>query len=138
MRGLENTANVATPHMEVDGALRAVPYRNIDNAAPAGSIHASARDMAQWIRFQIDSGRIGTQRLLPASQLAETWRSVAVIQDPYFRRLFAPLDAGVRAWLVQLPASRPAGHPPRRQHRRHEALVSFIRSSASASWRSPT
>ena len=89
-RGLETTANVATPHMELDGAVRAVPYRNIDNAAPAGSINASARDMAQWIRFQIDSGRIGAQRLVPAGQLAETWRGIAVIQDPYYRRLFAP------------------------------------------------
>jgi len=90
VRGLETTPNVATPHMEVEGAIRVVPYRNIDNAAPAGSINASARDMAQWIRFQIDSGRLGAKRLVPAVQLAETWRSVAVIQDPYFRRLFAP------------------------------------------------
>ena len=90
VRGLESTANVAAPHMELDGAIRAVPYRNIDNAAPAGSINASARDMAQWLRFQIDSGRIGAKRLLPASQLAETWRGIAVIQDPYFRQLFAP------------------------------------------------
>ena len=90
VRGIETTPNVASPHMEIEGAIRAVPYRNIDNAAPAGSINGSARDMAHWVRFQIDSGRIGNQRLLAANQLAETWRSVAVISDPYFRRLFAP------------------------------------------------
>jgi CubicO group peptidase (beta-lactamase class C family) len=29
-------------------------------------------------------------RLVPANQLAETWRGIAVIQDPHFRWLFAP------------------------------------------------
>jgi len=76
--------------MEVDGTVRVVPFRSLDNAAPAGAINASARDMAHWVRFQIDSGRIGTQRLVPANQLAETWRGIAVIQDPYYRRLFGP------------------------------------------------
>jgi hypothetical protein len=76
--------------MRLEGKLVPVSYRNIDNAGPAGSINASAVDMARWIRFQLDSGRVGNQRLLAANQLAETWRGLAVVQDPLFRRLFAP------------------------------------------------
>ena len=33
-----------------------LPYRNIDQIGPAGSINSSANDMAQWIRFVMNGG----------------------------------------------------------------------------------
>jgi CubicO group peptidase (beta-lactamase class C family) len=33
-----------------------LPYRNIDQVGPAGSINSSANDMAKWIRFVMDGG----------------------------------------------------------------------------------
>lgn len=90
VRGLERDANVASPHMMLEGRLQAVPYRNIDNAGPAGSINASALDMARWLRFQIDSGRVDGRRLLAPAQFAEMWRGRAIIHDPLFRALFGP------------------------------------------------
>ncbi|MGE0555645.1 MAG: serine hydrolase [Gemmatimonadales bacterium] len=92
VRGLEGTPNVAAPHMTLDGTLQPVAFRNIDNAGPAGSINASARDMARWLQFQIDSGRVGGRRLLAAGQFAEMWRARAIIHDPLFRSLFAPSE----------------------------------------------
>jgi CubicO group peptidase (beta-lactamase class C family) len=92
IRALEREGNVAGPHMRLGGGVRVVPYRNIDNAGPAGSINASALDMAQWLRFQIDSGRVGGQRLLAPAQFAEMWRGRAVVQDPLLRTLFGPGD----------------------------------------------
>jgi CubicO group peptidase (beta-lactamase class C family) len=127
IRGLEGAANVARPHMMLDGKVEAVPYRNIDNAGPAGSINASATDMARWIRFQIDSGRVDGQPLLAPRQFAEMWRGRAVIQDPLYRSLFGPgelVEYGL-GWFIWL-------------HRQHKvilhggnidgmsALVSFI------------
>lgn len=48
--------NVAAPHTaDYDGKLHVIPYRNIDNIAPAGSITSSAADMAHWIIMQADS-----------------------------------------------------------------------------------
>lgn len=38
----------------------------------AGAIKSSARDMAQWLRFQLAGGTIGGQRLVDADILAET------------------------------------------------------------------
>jgi CubicO group peptidase (beta-lactamase class C family) len=41
-----------------------LPYRDIDEVAPAGSINSSARDMAQWLRFVLGRGTIDGKRLV--------------------------------------------------------------------------
>ena len=65
--------NVATPHIELpDGELKAVPYRNIDNAGPAGSINASAVDLAQWVRLHLGEGEYEGTRLVSEEQIRES------------------------------------------------------------------
>ena len=39
---------------------------------PAGTIHASARDLANWLRFQLGEGKIGEKRLVSTRSLHET------------------------------------------------------------------
>jgi len=59
--------NVAAPHTKKEGKVTAIPYRNLDNVAPAGSINSSAAEMARWHRFQLGNGKYaGTQILDPA------------------------------------------------------------------------
>src|SRR5438309_4523055 len=41
-----------------------LPYRDIDQIAPAGSINSSARDMAQWLKFVLDGGTVKGKRLI--------------------------------------------------------------------------
>lgn len=41
-----------------------LPYREITQVAPAGSIDSSARDMAQWLRFVMNGGEAGGKRLV--------------------------------------------------------------------------
>lgn len=41
-----------------------LPYREIDQIAPAGSINSSARDMAQWLKFVLDGGSVNGKRLI--------------------------------------------------------------------------
>ena len=64
IRGLEARENVAAPHVEVNDTVMRVPYLDFDNIGPAGSMNSSVSDMARWIRFQLDSGRVGGRRLL--------------------------------------------------------------------------
>ncbi len=45
------------------------PYQSL---APAGTIKSSARDMAQWIRFQLNDGVVDGKRLVSAEALNET------------------------------------------------------------------
>ena len=66
------TQNIATPHgMDKDTAFRK-PFMNGENIAPAGSILSSARDMAQWLRFQLSDGVYNGKRLVSRAALLET------------------------------------------------------------------
>jgi CubicO group peptidase (beta-lactamase class C family) len=80
VKSLTGLPDVASPHTRIDNAVRAVPYRPIDNIGPAGSINSNARDMAKWVRFQLDSGRVGGQRLLTAATYIETHMPQTVIR----------------------------------------------------------
>lgn len=41
-----------------------LPFRDIDEVAPAGSINSSARDMANWLRFVLSGGTVGEKRIV--------------------------------------------------------------------------
>ncbi|MGI9040396.1 MAG: serine hydrolase [Gemmatimonadales bacterium] len=69
---LDRLPNVAAPHEEVEDTVRAVPYHNIDNVGPAGSINSNVSDMAQWVRFQLARGKVGGKPLLSAGAFDET------------------------------------------------------------------
>ena len=56
-KDLVGVDNVAAPHTKKEGKVTAIPYRNLDNVAPAGSINSSVMEMAQWHRFQLGNGK---------------------------------------------------------------------------------
>jgi CubicO group peptidase (beta-lactamase class C family) len=68
---LEGASNVAKPHEVRGRRLRSVPYRDRDNAAPAVSINSTARDMAQWLRLQLNKGALGKQRIVDEAVIDE-------------------------------------------------------------------
>jgi CubicO group peptidase (beta-lactamase class C family) len=45
-------------------ATERLPYREIVQVAPAGSINSSARDMGQWLRFVLNGGTVNGKRLV--------------------------------------------------------------------------
>jgi CubicO group peptidase (beta-lactamase class C family) len=69
--GIQLRPNVATPHDEVRDTIRQVPIRSTDPVAPAGSVWSSVSDMAKWMRFVLDSGRVGSARLLTRATFTE-------------------------------------------------------------------
>ncbi len=56
--------NVASPHEVIDGVITPVPYRNIDNVGPAGSINSSAYEMTKWMRMMLGNGEFEGNRLV--------------------------------------------------------------------------
>lgn len=52
--------------------LQKLPYDNIDNLAPAGSMVSCVKDMAKWLQLQIDSGRFAGKQILPWEVLKQT------------------------------------------------------------------
>jgi len=72
VRDLAGKENVATPHTEVNDTLLIVPWHNIDNIGPAGSINSNASDMIKWVRFQLAQGSVNGKSLVSASAIGET------------------------------------------------------------------
>jgi CubicO group peptidase (beta-lactamase class C family) len=64
--------NVARPHGMDRDSVFARAFMKGEHIAPAGSILSSARDMAQWVRFQLGDGTFGGKRLVSAAALRET------------------------------------------------------------------
>lgn len=63
-RALAGQANVAAPHILVHDTLVVLPYRNVDNVAPAGAINSNVADMTHWLRFQLADGIYDGKRLV--------------------------------------------------------------------------
>lgn len=74
--------NVAVPHALSGDSVRVVPIRSTDLVASAGSVWSSVSDMSKWMRFVLDSGRVGSTRLIKA----ETFREIVTPQ------IQAPMD----------------------------------------------
>jgi CubicO group peptidase (beta-lactamase class C family) len=68
--------DVAAPHADVRDTVRVVPMRSTDLVAPAGSVWSSVSDMSRWMRFMLDSGRVGNRRLIRP----ETFREIVAPQ----------------------------------------------------------
>ncbi|MBI4429078.1 MAG: serine hydrolase [Ignavibacteriales bacterium] len=75
-----NGGNVAATHARIEGKVRPVASFSSDNTNPAGGINSNARDMAEWMICQLDSGRVadGT-RLFSPRTTRELWSIVTPI-----------------------------------------------------------
>lgn len=73
--------NVASPHGEIDGAMRVIRNRAVDPVAAAGSVWSSVNDMSRWMRFVLDSGRVNGKRLVSEATFRQ-WLSPQTVADP--------------------------------------------------------
>jgi hypothetical protein len=49
----QQSNDYASPHSERNEKTEVIPFRNISNIGPAGSINSSASDMVKWIQLQL-------------------------------------------------------------------------------------
>jgi len=69
VRALNGREDVATPHIVYEGKPLPVPYRNVDNMAPAAAVNSSVYDLAQWLRMWLrGDSTSGIRRISPATQ----------------------------------------------------------------------
>lgn len=64
--------NKATGHSYFLGKSVTIPYDNINNLGPAGSINSCVKDLANWVMCQLDSGRFDGKQVIPFAALQET------------------------------------------------------------------
>lgn len=80
---LRGKPDVATPHLIDGDDVTPIPWRNIDNMAPAGSINSSVSDMTHWIRMQLDTGTYGGRKIVSAANLDVTHSPQTIIGSPH-------------------------------------------------------
>ena len=73
VEALEGLANVATPHAQPEGELRAYPWRSWEAPAAAGGIISSVTDMAKWLTLQLNRGELDGRRVLSDGAFREMW-----------------------------------------------------------------
>jgi CubicO group peptidase (beta-lactamase class C family) len=79
----KDAANKAAIHIFVGG--KAVPryHRDPDAEAPAGAASSSVRDLAQWLRLQLNNGAWNGKQIIAADALKETHSpQIAIGRDP--------------------------------------------------------
>src|SRR4029079_10146857 len=86
--GILSKPNVAFPDAMRGDAAALTRLGNTDSIAPAGSVWSSVSDMSKWMRFILDSGRVGSKRL---------------VSEATFREIVTPQ---IRADMNEYPALR--------------------------------
>ncbi|OLE67405.1 MAG: hypothetical protein AUG74_10800, partial [Bacteroidetes bacterium 13_1_20CM_4_60_6] len=79
IRDLKNMDDVATPHNEVDGRVRAIHYSNVDAVGPAAGINTSVAELAQWIRLQLGRGTYNGKQIFSSARSHDMWSPNTII-----------------------------------------------------------
>lgn len=94
----------ASPHVLRKGTVEVIPWKNIDNAGPAGSINSSVRDMSKWISLQLNDGVFNGKRLISSKSMQEMHRPQIVVPPGEIPMVFFPdsmqLSYGF-GWFIQ-------------------------------------
>jgi len=82
----KSSDDYAFPHSNVDGKLQVIPFGDLDNAGPAGSINSSAADMAKWVQLQLNRGKFVDREghLFTEQRSKEMWtgQTILPVGDP--------------------------------------------------------
>jgi CubicO group peptidase (beta-lactamase class C family) len=84
----QKTADFALPYREKDDVVKQIPFRNITEVGPAGSINSSVAQMVNWARLQLNKGKHGETQVISESALKHMHSPQMTIEDPIWTELF--------------------------------------------------
>lgn len=61
----------AIPYRERDGKIEQIPFRNITNIGPAGSINSSVNEMSHWLLAHLNQGKFKDEQIIGAQTLED-------------------------------------------------------------------
>ncbi len=95
----EKDTDHARPYREDDGKIIEIPFREVGNMGPVGSINSSVNEMARYAMLHLDRGRVGDRKLIEPSTIREMHTpQVAVGVIPEFPDI-SPASYGL-GWMV--------------------------------------
>ncbi|MEO8026221.1 MAG: serine hydrolase, partial [Bryobacteraceae bacterium] len=68
---MQKAAEPAHPYMKIKEKVQEVPYRNIDQIGPAGSINSTVEEMIHYVQFHLDKGKFHGKQILSAGNVRE-------------------------------------------------------------------
>lgn len=72
-------SNMAQPYSRVEGKTTRIPFANIDNLAPAGSIASSANDLSHWLIAQLNNGQYNGKEVIPPAVIRRTRKPESIL-----------------------------------------------------------
>ncbi len=96
----QKSNDFALPYLERDDALVRIPFRNIDEVGPAGSINSNIEDMVQWVFVNLDNGKLGEKEILPEAIVKELQKPQMVMGGNREYKEFLPITYGL-GWMIQ-------------------------------------
>jgi CubicO group peptidase (beta-lactamase class C family) len=79
---LTSDSNVSIAYTVINDSILKLPYANIENIGPCGSINSSVNDLSHWLLMLLDSGRYEGKEVIPYLALRELWKSQMIVGDP--------------------------------------------------------
>lgn len=68
---LQASDDFAMPYQNAKGEVKEIPFHNIDQIAPAGSINSNVEEMAQYLLFHLSKGKHGEVRILSENNASQ-------------------------------------------------------------------
>ena len=90
VRDYKSGDNVAVPHNESGGRLRALPQGVVDGAAGAVRLNSSVADMSKWLRLQLGRGKFEDKQIFSREQSAAMWTPTTLLAVNPFPTKEAP------------------------------------------------
>lgn len=72
----QKAADFSFPHGERNDKLQVIPFRNITNVGPAGSINSNVDELAKWMLVHLGGGKVDGKEILSKATLDELHRPV--------------------------------------------------------------
>jgi CubicO group peptidase (beta-lactamase class C family) len=76
-----SSKNISSAHTIADGVLKKIPYGNLENMSPAGSISSSVSEMSNWLIMQLANGKFNGKQVVPSGAILQTRTPASILGD---------------------------------------------------------
>ncbi len=108
---MQKDTDFSYPYGENEKKVQRIPFRNIDEIGPAGSINSSVEEMIRYIQFHLDLGKVGGKQLLSEknARQMQTPQMVQPAPQQYYPEL-GPSSYGLGLMITTYRGHRLVSH----------------------------
>ncbi len=95
----QKARDFARPYDEQEGKVRVIPFRDITNVGPAGSINSSVAEMARWVAVHTHGGKLDGKAIISAAVLDDLHTPQMSIGQPSAKKEISPASYAM-GWMT--------------------------------------